>query len=111
MVSETSLISTIENALYDYVRNSKYPNTTKLGMMFFIAIGIMLVSYDYNLYFLSFIKFSSIVVFIKFIVYFIAGLILMYIGIAPVMGGHNKMEQYALKIDNLVGKDIENKTH
>ena len=35
----------------------------------------------------------------------------MYIGIAPVMGGHNKMEQYALKIDNLIGKDIEDKTH
>jgi hypothetical protein len=106
-MQEANLISTIENALYDYVRNSKYPTATKLGMMFFISIGIMLVSYDYTMFFMSFIKFASIVIFVKFIVYFIAGLIVMYIGIAPIMGGHNKMEEYALKIDSLVGSEIK----
>jgi hypothetical protein len=109
---DMNFLTQIENALYDYVRKSKYPNVAKLGMMFFIAIGFAILTFDYNAYYIGFMGFV-LVPFVKFVVYLILGLIAMYIGVAPLMGGHNKMEQYALKIDELFGyyenkiKDLE----
>ena len=108
MVNKTnsSLVTEIENALYSYVMNSKYPSIAKAGMMFFIAIGIGVLTMDYSMYFVGFSNIVSIVIVVKFVFYGILGLVAMFIGVAPLLGGHNKLEMYALKIDELVGKEV-----
>ena len=109
MAKNTSLITEIENALYSYVMNSKYPVVAKAGMMFFIALGLGILFFDYTTYYAGFTNFVSTIVIAKFLFYGAIGLVAMYIGIAPIMGGHNKMEEYALKVDEMIGQLEESK--